>query len=102
MKKIPSIFKPFYPQYVNELGAYPEHNPILITTDPQSLGFIRRLQGVCLGCLDASFHYDLSFCFLREVWVLYSSESHFQTALSLAQAIQGIGASHILILFFHL
>jgi len=88
----------YAPLYYHDLATYPETNPILIAVDKPSAYFIRRLRGICLGCYRSPSHYDLAFCFLKEVWVLYSHTHYFQTALHLAQAIQQNGATKILAL----
>jgi len=92
----------YAPMYYHDLSAYPETNPILMTVDKRSTYFIRRLGGVCLGCYRFPSHYDLAFCFLREVWVLYSHAHFCQKVLHLAQAIQQNGAAKILTLSIQL
>ncbi len=82
-------------RHLNGFLKYPE-NPILIAVDKQGLYFIQRLQGACLVFFCS--HHDLSFCFLREIWVLYASQVHFNAAIQLTHVLQEIGASKIFVL----
>lgn len=86
------------PVYADELRTYPVGNPIFMAVDRLSLQRIRSSKGVCLYCPEPAEHYALSFCFQREVWVLYAHVSLFSRAMDLAQAIQWQGASQTLVL----
>jgi hypothetical protein len=84
------------PLYWDELKKYPIDNPIFIAADILSLQFIRHFKGVCLLCDKAPNSYDFSFCFEREVWVLFSQVSLTHHAVQLAQIIQFSGAKKTL------
>lgn len=86
------------PGYFFDLRAYPNVSPILIAIDGYALCSMRRLQGVCLFCEQPYYHYDFSFCFEREVWVLYSQKAKFDAAMQLARTIQLAGASKALVM----
>ncbi len=86
------------PHYFNDLLRYPNVNPLCITADTHSLRFNHRLKGLCLYCNAHPDNYDLSFCYQREVWVLYSQPGQFAKAMSLAQAVQSSGAAKILLI----
>lgn len=84
-----------YPFYISELKNYPPDNPILIAVDKASSNYIRRLNGICLLCERSYEHYELSFCYQREVWVLYSRVDNFVDAMNFAHAIAQLGANKI-------
>lgn len=86
----------YHPIYFNDLERYPRMNPIFIAIDWQGVNFIRRHRGNCLLCDKPSEYYDLSFCYQREVWVLYSSQTSYLPAMKLARNIQLSGASKVL------
>lgn len=88
----------YHPVYFNEMGRHPNTNPILIGIDWRSVNFIRNHKGICLLCDRSPHYYDLSFCYQRETWVLYSCQQHFLTAMQLARNIQLSGASKVFIL----
>lgn len=102
-----TISNPFYcrvrqcPMHLGELRCYPSANPVFITTDHDSLCFIRRLKGICLYCAGNLITYDLSFSFERDVWVLYSKRSLLSRTMQLAQAIQLCGANKILVVLIN-
>jgi hypothetical protein len=85
------------PRYFNDLLRYPKANPVFIAVDWPSVNFIRR-SGICLLCEKSPTFYNLSFCYQREMWVLYSQQDYFSAAVRLAQAIQQSGAKKILVL----
>lgn len=85
------------PRYFSDLSRYPKANPIFIAVDWAILRFIRR-NGICLLCDKSPACYDLSFCYQREIWVLYSHQDYFAAAMRLAQVIQLNGAKKILVL----
>ena len=93
-----SVCHPISPIYVDELRHYPSGNPILVAVDRLSLQRIRSSKGVCLYCPEPAEHYELNFCFQREIWVLYTHLSAFSRAMDLAQCIQWQGASQTLVL----
>jgi hypothetical protein len=82
------------PLHCQELAYYPAGNPIFITGEYACLRTIRRFHGLCLFCRPPLMYTDLSCCYEREVWVLYSS-SYWRPAIHLAQAIQQSGAAAI-------
>jgi hypothetical protein len=86
------------PRYFDDLLRYPKSNPVFITVDWASLHYIRR-SGICLLCEKSPTFYDFSFCYQREMWVLYSHQHYFHAAMQLAQALQQSGAKKILVLF---
>lgn len=86
------------PLYSREFQHYPLQNPLMITTERQSLNILRRLNGCCLFCPQPVHRYDLAICFNREVWVLYSQSQTQLTALQLAQAVQQSGAAEIVLI----
>jgi hypothetical protein len=96
--KIQRIFAKYHPVYFNDLARHPTTNPILIASDWHGVNFIRNRKGICLLCNKSPEYYDLSFCYQREIWVLYSSQTHFPTALQLGRTIQLSGASKVLVL----
>lgn len=73
-------------------------NPVLIAVDKNSFNYIKRFHGVCLLCEKNNDFYDLSFCFEREVWVLYNREQKFLSAMQLARAIQLNGANKVMVI----
>ena len=85
------------PRYFQDLLRYPKANPIFIAIDWPSLRFIRQ-SGICLLCEKSPTHYDFSFCYQREAWVLYSQEAYFSAALQLGHAIQRSGAKKLLVI----
>jgi hypothetical protein len=86
------------PLYSQEFLHYPLQNPLMITVEQQSLNILRRLKGACLYCPRSAYQYDLTICFNREVWVLYSQPFARLITLHLAQAVQQSGALEITIL----
>ncbi len=88
----------YRPTYFKELARHPNANPILIAIDWRSVNFIRNHKGICLLCDKSPCYYDLSFCYQREIWVLYSCQEHFLTAMRLGRNIQLSGASKVLVL----
>lgn len=90
------------PLYLDELKKYPVDNPIFIAIDTSCLKFIRHLKGVCLLCDKPPYFYDLSFCFEREVWILFSAVSLTHQAIELAQAVQLSGAKKTLAFRSHI
>ncbi|HVV68194.1 MAG TPA: hypothetical protein VHE99_04030 [Gammaproteobacteria bacterium] len=86
-----------YPSYYQELLHFPKVNPLSITADIHSLRFTHRLKGQCLFCKEHPSRYNLSFCYQREVWVMYSKPCQFNEAMALAQAVQASGAGKILL-----
>lgn len=70
-------------------------NPILLAADWSSLNMIRRFKGIALLCEGTPAQFDLSDCYQREVWVLFSNEEHFHKALELARAAQKNGATKV-------
>ena len=84
------------PRYFSDLAKHPEANLILIAVDLIALKTIRRLRGVCLFCDKEAGDYDLTFCFQREVWVLYAHSTKAILAWQLASAVQLNGANKIL------
>lgn len=85
------------PRYFDDLQRYPKANPIFITVDWASVRYIRR-SGVCLLCEKSSMYYDFSFCYQREIWILYSHDVYFLRAMKLGQAIQQNAAKKILVM----
>lgn len=90
------------PSYYQALRNYPDSNPILITMEYVCSRRIQGYGGICLVCQMPIQSYDLSFCFRREVWVLYSHERHLFAALQLAQLLQQGGAAEITIIHLNL
>ena len=88
----------YKPLFFQELAEYPLYNPILISVDWNCLNYIRKYSGVCLLCNFLPSMYDLSFCFGREIWVLYSNPYDLDQALVLARSIQLAGAEKVDIL----
>ena len=82
------------PLYCEALANYPAGNPIFITSEYDCLKIMRRLRGLCLFCHSPLAYTDLSCCYGREVWVLYSF-SYQRPAIHLAQTIQQSGAAVI-------
>jgi hypothetical protein len=96
--KIQRTFTKHHPVYFNDLARYPATNPILIAPDWRGVNFIRCRKGICLLCNKSPEYYDFSFCYQREIWVIYSCQPYFFNAMQLARTIQLSGASKILIL----
>ncbi len=81
----------------------PLHNPALKWGDPVFLAVdwpswhcIHRLKGRCRYYSEVSA--DFSFCFQREVWVLYAKRAYFSRALHLGYAVQAHNAEKILLI----
>jgi hypothetical protein len=90
------------PQYLSLLQEYPNRDPILISIDSPTQTYISRLNGMSLLCDHPAVNYELSFCFQKEIWVLYSRSGQFEKAMRLAQAIQLSGAKKIIVLHIKL
>jgi len=86
-----------YPLYWPVLQRYPRMNPILMTLDRKTLHRIHQHRGHCLFCPRPIADYTLSFCFQREIWVLYSDKNLFERSVLLASALQAQGAANILV-----
>lgn len=76
---------------------YPKTNPLFIATDKTSFNFIRRLNGICLLANKFMNYEELSFCYQREIWVIYSHTEYFSFAMELAHILQSKGANKILV-----
>lgn len=96
-----TVLKP-YPLYITQLKYYPTENPILIAIDKNCSDFIRRLNGICLLCEKSNEHYELSFCYQREVWVLYSCQDNLLDAMNFAYAIVKVGGIKIYVILVRL
>jgi hypothetical protein len=93
-----AFFNKRLPGGIQAFQHYPLHNPVMITVEPQSWRWICRLKGCCLLCPYSAEEYDLSLCFAREVWVLYSRPQSWAATVGLAQAVQQSGAVEITII----
>ena len=91
-----------YPLYTSELKNYPKDNPVLIAIDQASSDYIRRLNGICLLCEKSYEQYELSFCYKREVWVLYSCQANHMDGINFACTIAKMGAIKIFVIFIRL
>src|SRR5262249_30809937 len=87
------------PIYLEEINRYPQIDPLLITIDWETAHYIRKLKGTILLCKDEMKLYDLSSCFNKEVWLLYSKISDLNHALSFSKNIQLAGATKVAILY---
>ncbi len=92
------LFNKRLPDGIQTFQHYPLHNPVMITAEPQSWRGIDRLKGCCLFCPYSADQYDLSLCFAREVWVLYSRSQSWAATVELAQVVQQSGAAEITII----
>src|SRR5262245_57292902 len=99
MNQLPFPIKPIY---LEEVNRYPRMDPLLITIDWETANYIRRLKGPILLCKDQIKYYDLSSCFNKEVWLLYSKISDLNHALSFSKYIQLAGATKVAILYITL
>lgn len=95
---IKTIYIKQKPRYFSDLAKRSEANLILIAVDLIALKTIRRLHGVCLFCDKEAYDYDLTFCFQREIWILYAHKSKAKLAWPLARAVQLSGAHRILVM----
>jgi len=91
------------PAYFSDLQKYPKANPLFITVDYRCLHYIRSHYGICLFCKkdDSLSMYDLSFCYKREIWVLYLSPHDYIRAMQLGRRIQLTGATRIRVIAFN-
>lgn len=81
------------PAYYSECLRRKDRDLFFIAKDWNALNLIRHLGGRnCLLCEDAPKLYDLSFCWSKEIWVLYSTCEMFSAAMELARTIQRMGA----------
>jgi hypothetical protein len=90
------------PKYRDDLEKYPTNNPLFIAIDWGCLNFFKQYRGICLFFKKShrfSF-YDLSFCYRREIWVIYTLIEDQAIALELGHHIQLAGASTIKIIAF--
>ncbi len=89
--------------YFDDLEKNPLANPLFITVDWRCLNFFKRHRGICLLCKknNGFSFYDLSFCYRREIWVLYISENDQALALQLGHHIQKEGAHTIKVIAFN-
>ncbi len=83
---------------MNASMHYPNLNPILIAADRESFNFIRQLKGACLFYQKSLESQTISFCYQREVWVLYALIKNFTVAMQLARTVQLTGSSKILVI----
>lgn len=86
------------PIYCQALDHYPAINPIFVTVEFCVLKIIQRFHGLCLFCPPPLQNLDLSCCFQREVWVLYSQSIYLSRTIELAQVMQQSGAAEITII----
>lgn len=93
-----AVFNKRLPSGIQVFQHYPLHNPVMITAELQSWHWLLRLKGCCLFCPYAIEQYDLSLCFAREVWVLYSRPQSWTATVALAQAVQQNGAAEIMLI----
>ncbi len=92
-----------YPDYFFQIKHRPYANPIFITVDWRCLKFIMNHRGICLFCKN-NYNvsaYDFSFCFNRDVWVLYSTQNTYSLSMQLGQTIQLAAASKVLVIHFN-
>lgn len=91
------------PVYFSDLQKHSKANPLFITVDHRCLNYIKSHHGVCLFFKkrNALSVYDLSFCYKREIWVLYLSPHDYIRAMQLGRSIQLTGATGIRVIAFN-
>lgn len=90
------------PRYLGELLKRGKGDPVFITRDTKCLNYIQKLRGTCLFCdkhIDAH-KFNLSACYQREIWVLFSDDSYEKNSFELGRAIQLAGANRVLLIPF--
>ncbi len=89
-----------YPDYYFQIKNRPYANPIFITVDRRCLKYIKSHRGICLYCNHNQLisAYDFSFCYNRDVWILYSIRNYFPISMQLGQIIQLSAASKVLVI----
>jgi len=86
---------------MNSPLQHPDRDPILIAADRESFNFIRQLKGACLFYQKTLEPEVISFCYQREVWVLYALIKNFTMAMQLARTVQLTGSRKILVILIN-
>jgi len=88
------------PNHADQLLKQPKASPVFITIDWQCLNYIKSHSGLCLYC--SKKHplsgFDFSYCYKREMWVVYSKQHYYARSLQLGRHIQLAGAKKVLII----
>ncbi len=74
------------------------HDPVLLAVDWPSWYCIHRLDGQCRYYAETPTVKNLSFCFQREVWIVYARHASLRRALHLGYAVQANNAQKILLI----
>lgn len=75
-------------------------SPVFISFDWHCFKFIKNRGGICLFCKNkyALTQYDFSFCYQREMWVIFVHAYDYNHAIQLGRHVQLSGATKVLII----
>ncbi len=95
--------KKIQPAYFSDLQKHPQASLLFMTVDWRCLNYIRNSKGICLFFKKENelSLYDLSFCYKREIWILYLSPHDYISTMQLARNVQLTGATEIRIIAFN-